>query len=816
MPKQAESISCFHCGLPATQRYAIAGLMDQSEVWYCCLGCKAVAETIEQSGYAQYYQLRDGRADRPAEPIAEIGRYAGFDQAEVLEDISSEIEGDLREIFLSIEGIHCAACVWLLERQIGRLAGVKEATLNLSNHRARVSWDSSLIKLSAIFEAIQNIGYTGHPFQPAAEQALLKKEEKQATLRLGIAAIGMAQVMMYAIPLYFGAEQENTGQEMAQQYRDILRWASLLITTPVVFISARPFFNSAWRDIKQLRPGMDVPVSIAIGGAYLASVWATITLQGEVYYDSVSMFTFLLLLSRYIEMKARHASGQSEHSLHRILPDFAQKLVDGEVIETPIKALKPGDRVLIKSGEMVPVDGKIELGISQLNEATMTGEFYPIKKIPGDTVLAGTGNIENPIEIVVTKTIADSQLNLIERLLEGVQHQKPQIAQLADQIAGYFVSGVLFLAVLVYAYWRIQQPESAFWITLSVLVVTCPCALSLATPTAITAAVHALRKQGFLITGKQTLSGLASATELVFDKTGTLTVGELVIASVNTGNHYSESEAIAIACALEQQSEHPIATAFKKLSVDTADLTVTNLRQPSGLGIEAHVSGVQYRIGRQSYVQKLIKLKVDNLAPSLEGMGVYLACEEGYIASFELNDQVREHAKRVVNQLNSDDLNTCLLSGDSSSAPMQIADQLGIKQVYSSQLPEQKVQVVADKQLQGERVIMVGDGVNDAPVLASANVSIAMGSGTDLAKTHADAVLLSNDLSVIPMAIAHAKKTQRIIRQNISWALLYNLMALPLAASGSLEPYMAAVGMSLSSLFVVGNAYRLTRIPQPI
>ena len=811
MTQEIEPIPCFHCGLPVPRLYPVTGKSNQADVLYCCIGCRAVAETIEESGFGQYYRLRSGQADKPADPVADTNRYIGFDRIDVLEDISSELSPNSREIFLSIEGIHCAACVWLLERQINRVTGVQEATVNLSSHRARVRWNPNKAKLSTIFSAIQAIGYKAHPFQPQQEEALFKREEKQAILRLGIAAIGMAQVMMYAIPLYLGA-----GQEITEQYRDLLRWASLLITTPVVFISARPFFSSAWRDLKSLRPGMDVPVSLAVGGAYLASIWATISHQGEVYFDSVSMFTFLLLLSRYVEMKARHSAGRSEQSLHRILPDFALKLVDTNIIETPIKNLKPGDRILIKSGEMVPADGSIESGISQLNEAAMTGEFYPITKKTGDTVLAGTGNIENPIEVLVTHTVAESRLNLIEQLLEQAQHQKPKIAQQADQVAGYFVSGVLLLAVLVYSYWKVHQPESAFWITLSVLVVTCPCALSLATPTAITTAVHALRKRGFLITGEQALSGLAATTDIVFDKTGTLTIGELTVGSIETTAEYSRSDALQIARALEQDSTHPIANAFKDLTLELPHLNCTERTQKTGLGIEAKIAEKKYRIGGESYVREVIKNNHTQLPESFLSMGIYLANESGFIASFKLDDQLRAAAKNTINTLKADNFNVFLVSGDSSDTPYKIAEQVGIKQVFSSMLPEQKVQFVTKQQDKGKRVLMLGDGINDAPVLSASDVSIAMGSGTDLAKTHADAVLLSNDLTVIPLVIAHAQKTQRVIQQNIGWAILYNLTALPLAASGFLEPYMAAIGMSVSSLIVVGNGYRLTRIPSQI
>ena len=614
----------------------------------------------------------------------------------------------------------------------------------------------------------------------------------------------MMQVMMMAVALYAG-----TLQGIEDKFETFIRWTSLIIATPVVLYSAKPFFVAALRDIRTRHLSMDVPVSIAIGLAYLASVWATITQSGEVYFDSVTMFTFFLLIGRYLEMQARHRTGRAGNSLLNLLPASAIKIVEGHEALVPATELKPGDIVLVKPGHTIPADGVIKTGASSIDESALTGEYLPVSRTIGDQVVGGTINAENPIQLEVTEVGAQTRLSAIVRLLDRAHEEKPQVAKVADKVASYFVAAVLVTATIVSLVWWQIEPSHAFWVTLSVLVVTCPCALSLATPTALTAATGTLRQNGLLITRGHVLDSLATATHVVFDKTGTLTEGNLSLKSTVTLGNIDTQFALETAAALESHSEHPIAKAFHRYGIKAAD----SLQAELGKGLEGEVEGKRYRIGKPEYAAELCHRQMTiSDAPDQHGQWLLLCDQHEPIAWFCLNDQLRKDTERTLQELKKLGLKIQMLTGDSSAAVHEIAEQLSIDTVIANVSPKEKLAHVQALQKEGARVIMVGDGINDIPVLAGAQTSIAMGGATDLAKTNADAVLIGSELSRLTDAILLSKKTQYIIRQNLGWSIMYNLLALPLASAGFIAPYMAAIGMSASSLVVVGNALRLTKL----
>lgn len=804
---------CFHCGLdvPANSEYAaeINGKLQPM----CCPGCQAVAEAIAAGGLENYYKHRTNdaqspdTADRNQQRLAELKLY---DEASVQQSFVNTLSDGSKQAALVIEGITCAACVWLLEHHISALDGVTQASVNMTNHRAQISWQPDQIELSTILAAIYSIGYQGHPYHPNKEEQLLAAETRRATRRLGIAGVFTMQIMMISIALY--ADSNN---QLEQHLITFMRWASFVLATPVVIYAARPFFDAAWRDLKTRHLTMDVPVSIAIGGAYLASIWATATATGEVYFDSVSMFTFFLLIGRYLEMKARHRTGRAGNSLLNLLPASATVIRDGQEVLIPATDLQTGDRVIVKPGHTVSADGIIISGNSSIDESALTGEYLPLNKQPGDTVVGGTINVENPLEIEVTDVGAESKLSSVVRLLDRAHQEKPLAAKTADKIAGYFVAAVLITAISVAVIWWNIAPEHALWITLSVLVVTCPCALSLATPTALTAATGALRENGILITRGHVLESLAKATHIVFDKTGTLTEGNLSLQQTISLNNLTNTQCLDIAAALEAHSEHPIAKAFHQHYEQFQIAPATDLNNHIGEGLEGNVESVIYRIGKPEFASaNCDKILSYQDAPDNNGQWLLLVSDKTPLAWFCLNDPIRKHAAQSVQKLQQQGLNVTMLTGDNSAAVSAVSQQLNINQVISGVSPEEKLQHVQQLQADGARVIMVGDGINDIPVLAGAQISIAMGAATDLAKTNADAVLISSDLQRLPQALTHAQKTQKIIRQNLAWALVYNIIALPLAASGLIAPYMAAIGMSASSLVVVGNALRLSRLRQ--
>ena len=759
-------------------------------------------------GLTDFYRYRTEKSPRAQELIPEeLSELELYDRDDLQKSFVRQQAGEEREASLILEGIVCAACIWLNERHVKALPGVLDFAVNYSTHRARVRWDNQRIRLSEILEAISAIGYHAHPFDPGRQEQLYKQERKQAMRRLAVAGLGMMQVMMLAVALYAGAYEG-----MSDGLRSFLRWVSLLITTPVILFSARTFFISAWRDLKRHQLGMDVPVSLAIGAAFLASAWSTLRGTGEIYFDSVTMFTFFLLAGRFLEMGARHRAGQAAEELVKLLPATAVRLTEAGEERVPVADLVAGEQVLIRPGEGVPADGRIVEGRSSVDESLLTGESLPQLRKLGDLLVGGTVNNESPLVMQVEQVGEDTVLSAIVRLLDRAQTEKPSVARTADRVAGWFVGGLLLVAAGVATWWWLHDPTHAFAVTLSVLVVTCPCALSLATPAAVAAATGALTRLGVLTTRGHALETLARVSHVIFDKTGTLTEGRLRLERADLLGTVSHADCLALAAALEQRSEHPIARAL--CSETDADLHAENVTAQAGLGIEGWIAGQCYRIGIPEYVLELQGGDVAaNKTDAEDRDGVLLGNDQGLLAHFIFADRLRVGAAEAVHRLKNLGIGVELLSGDQATAVRAVAGELGIDHFQSCCRPGDKLARIRTLQQQGAVVVMVGDGVNDAPVLAGAQVSLAMGGGTQLAHASADMVLLSEQLPHLVTAIRTSRRTLTVIRQNLAWALVYNMVALPLAAAGWIAPWMAAIGMSTSSLVVVINALRLRNIP---
>jgi Cu2+-exporting ATPase len=551
---------------------------------------------------------------------------------------------------------------------------------------------------------------------------------------------------------------------------------------------------------------MDLPVSLAIGAAFVASAWATVTGRGDIYFDSVTMFTFFLLAGRFLEMGARHRAGQAAEELVKLLPATAARLTGAGEERVPVGDLGPGDRVLVRPGEAVPADGGVLEGRSSVDESLLTGESLPQLRTPGDALIGGSVNNESPLVMRVERVGEATVLSAILRLLDRAQTEKPAVARLADRVAGWFVAALLVLAAGVAWWWWQHDPVHAFAVTLSVLVVTCPCALSLATPAAVTAATGALTRLGVLTTRGHALETLARVTHVIFDKTGTLTEGRLRLARVDRLADLSRERSLEIAAALERASEHPIARA---LCAECAPQAIAAaVSATPGCGVEGVVDGKRYRVGTLGFVRALQKGDAGP-PPGPQSAGVVLGDESGILARFRLADRLRDGAVETMERLGSLGITIELLSGDGPDEVQRVAGLLGIAQFRARCLPREKLARIRELQRAGAVVAMVGDGVNDAPVLAAAQVSVAMGGGTQLAHASADMVLLSEQLPHLADAIQTSRRTLSIIRQNLAWALVYNVVALPLAAAGWIAPWMAAIGMSTSSLVVVVNALRL-------
>jgi Cu2+-exporting ATPase len=807
--RDAGAESCFHCGLPVRPEDQRTALVAGERRSFCCSGCEAVAQAIVGQGLADYYRLRTvptGQRPGPAD------RFEIYDEPAVQQSfVRTALEGD-REAALALEGIRCSACAWLNEQALRRLPGVASAAVNYATRRAIVRWDPGRIGLSEILSAIARIGYRAFPYAPDRADAIHRAERRSALWRLFVAGFGMMQVMMYAIPAYLAGEGT-----MPDDIAHLLRWASLSLTVPVVGYSAQPFFVGAWRALRAGRLGIDVPVALGIAVAFAASLWATLRGAGEVYFDSVTMFVFLLLGGRFLELEARQRASEALAQLARLAPALAERVsgfpesLASERVAAP--SLRPGDFVLIRPGEAVPADGVVVRGRGAVDEALLTGEGTPRDKRPGSRLVGGSINLVEPLVMRVERVGAETVLAGIGRLVERAMAERQPLAELADRYAHWFVVVVLALAGATALAWSAWDPSRALWVAVSLLVVTCPCALSLATPAALTVATGELARRGFVVARGHAIEALARATDIVFDKTGTLTHGEPRVTLAEPLGAESLATCLAVARAIEQGSAHPVAKAIVRHAdeMDAPRLAGDVVATHPGRGIDALVGERRYRIGAQTFCAGIAGAPPRLGEQAAAGTTVFLAGEQGWLARFELGDALRPDAAALIRALEAADKRVHLLSGDGAGATARVATALGIERFRAEAEPAAKQAYVRSLQVGGARVAMVGDGVNDAPVLAQADVSIAMGQGADLAQAQADAVLLSGRLATLIEAVDLAAQALRVIRQNLGWALAYNLAAIPAAAAGLVTPWLAGLGMSGSSLAVVLNALRLRR-----
>ncbi len=779
------ALPCYHCGLPvpAGSRFEARVLGETRAM--CCPGCQAVAEAIVAGGLESYYRHRSENAANPeALPKALSEELQLYDRPDVQGGFVRH-EGELAETSLMIEGISCAACGWLIEKHLRQLPGVAEARLNLSNHRLHVRWQDSQLPLSQLLGELRQIGYAGHPYQPDRATERLAMENRRALRQLGVAGLLWIQVMMAVM-----ATWPEFNLDLSAGMDRILRWVSLILTTPIVFYCCGQFFRGALRDLRTRHLTMDVSVSLAIGGAYVAGIWSTITGQGELYFDAVGMFALFLLAGRYLERRARERTAASTAQLVNLLPASCLRLDaanQGERIL--LSELRVGDRVLVPPGAVLPADGVILDGQSSVDESLLTGEYLPHPRQAGDAVTGGTLNVDGPLTVEVGALGDDSRLSAIVRLLERAQADKPRLAELADKVAQWFLLIVLLVAAAVGALWWQVDHQRAFWVVLSLLVATCPCALSLATPTALTAATGSLHKLGLLITRGHVLEGLNHIDTVIFDKTGTLTEGRLTLKQV-------------LPCAISTRIAAWPSPPPSRTVPNTPSPAPSAVRRRPPTASQAIRDWVSKACGRPPPAHRPGRLRqqpggsATPAMPGDSGQWLLLGDEQGPLAWFGLDDRLRSDAPALLAACKARGWRTLLLSGDASPMVASVAAELGIDEARGGLTPDDKLAMLERLHGEGRRVLMLGDGVNDVPVLAGADISVAMGSATDLAKTSADAVLLSNRLDSLVQAFRPARRTRHIIIENLAWASLYNGLVLPFAALGWITPGWAAIGMS--------------------
>jgi len=810
----SKSQVCFHCNEKVPLGINLFVTINNKEQPMCCIGCQAVAQTIVDNNLTQYYQVRTEPAQKGEDLIPPQLRAAQQQKNKLLDEDVLQNEfiyqnQDSKEAILTVEGISCAACAWLIEMQLSKLNGIDGITVNATTQRATIKWQDDQVKLSEILNEIEHIGYQALPFKANEVEQRNKIVSKTFIKRLGISGILMMQIMMIAFALYFGAFSE-----MAEHNTIYLRWVSFILAIPIVTYGAFPFYTGAITALKLKRLSMDVPVSIAITLAFSASAWATVTGQGEVYFESVSMFTFLLLIGKFLEFRARSHAAQISANLLKLMPMTATKLNIDESNKEELVAAKllvKDDLVLIKPGEIIPADGVIISGNSQVNEAMLSGEQLPLSKSINDDVFAGTINSDGNLTVKVKQPSNKSFLSQLIRLSEQSQAHKPKLARFSDKVAQYFVAIILITAIGTALYWQQHLPEEAFWITLSVLVATCPCALSLATPTALTCATTRLNSDGIMVKSSHVMETIPKVDTFAFDKTGTLTTGDFSIEKIkilSTDDTYNEARVLAIAAALESHSEHPLAKPFnqyRNFQMDTDNVEVL-----SGKGISGLIDNKQFYIGKPSWLFDSFT-ELQKTQEVLTNASCVLTYNNKLIAAFYLTDKIRDDAQTLLTELNINS-HTLMLSGDSQNACDKVANSLSIPHCYGGLSATDKMAKLQKSQNeQNATIAMIGDGVNDSPVFGAAHVSIAMGCGTDIAKSGADVILLNNQLSSVSTLSRIAIKTRRIIFQNYLWAFGYNAIVLPLAVSGFITPYMAVIGMSASSILVITNSLRLLK-----
>jgi Cu2+-exporting ATPase len=796
---------CYHCGEPVPGDVAITARIGDTDYPMCCVGCKAVAEFIDASGLNAFYKYRD-RPDADLNLTPEDGDWLRFDAEDLMNRYVYRDDGRA-EATLDIGGMYCSACVWLFDNALRKLPGIDTVDVNPATRRAVIRWQAATLKFSELLGAIARVGFKPSPVA-AGESAVGSDDEyKRALKRLIVAAAAGMQVMMFAVALYAGDYFGIEGN-----IEKFLRTISLLVTIPIIFYSARPFFTGAWRGIRARSPGMDLPVSIAIGAAFIASTWATWADRGDIYFDSVAMFVFFLSATRFLEMRARHRSDDHALALAQLLPDTAVRMTDGEAETVLLDQLRPGDTISIRPGDVFPADGMIVSGELSVDESMLTGESMPVERQPGDEVFAGAVVRRGNATLRVTHTGASTSLAEIGRMLERAKADRPPIALLADRIAGKFVVGVLLTTTIAAVTWYYLDPGRAFEVALATLVVTCPCALALATPAAIAAATARLARSGFLLVRSRILEVLNRARVMVFDKTGTLTEGRPVVQETHILGPQAPAadELLALTAAIETASEHVLARAFS-LFHSPGRFKVEDPLVTSGHGVEATVNGRRYRVGCEEFVAGLSGDSRD-FSIDTPYTAVFVGDETSVLARFEVGDELRKDARAAIDALRYAGFRPIIASGDRPAAVRQTARRLGIEDWHAGLSPAAKLELVRQLRQQAQAVVMVGDGINDAPVLAAADASIALDAGTALARASADAVSLGTRLGAIVTATKVAASTRRIIRQNIAWAILYNVTAVPLAVTGMLAPWMAAIGMSISSLVVVLNALRIHKL----
>ncbi len=764
--------------------------MSDQDQSFCCNGCASAAQWILQHGLADYYTLRNQHASKVNEHLND---YHSWDRDDIQRGFVRKNEAGYSAVLLT-DDMHCAACAWLIQKALQKIPGVQSINANAITGRVELQWNQVQTKLSAICQQLAALGYTPYLSMNEAYEQQKRKERKQLLLKLGLAALVTTQTMMFSEALYL-----DTLKEMPIATRDFFRWLTFLLCSPVVFYSGSEFISGMLREIKHRQLGMDTLAASSILLAYFASLYQTLVGGEHIWFDAAAMFVFFLLSARVLERFARNKARAQVDLLAKAQPQFAWRITNGQRTQCLVSELLLGDTLFLVPGEAIPADGLLLSESADVDESLLTGESKLLLKHKGDMLLAGSTLGPSTCEIQVTEIGSNTQLSQILRLVQQAQNSKPIENMWAERLASRFVISMFAITLLAFAFWWQVNPSKAFSVALAVLVAACPCALSLAVPAAVSSAYDALARAGVLVLSADALTNLNKIQHVVFDKTGTLTDGQASINQIDVYAELNEQQAIQLAYSMELGCKHPLANAFKAQQRES--LNLDQIQFIPGHGIQAKYLGNQYKLGKAEFA-----------APEQSDNGIWLSRNEQVIARFAIADSIKANASMLLADLQKRALTCHILSGDSFEHVQSVANTLHITHVQARATPEQKMQYLEALQNDGAHVLMIGDGINDAPVLAKADVSMAMGTGAYIAQSNADILLMNSKLLQISQVLSVAKHMRHLMRQNLQWAIAYNVIAVGIALSGLIHPGYASLGMAGSSLLVTLNALRIYRI----
>jgi Cu+-exporting ATPase len=787
------NVSCSHCNLEFPEEHMI----KEEDLYFCCKGCQGVYHLINDKELNSYYSKVGNKQLSP--PKENLVDSSTFDSESFKDEFVKELPNGNFQISLHIEGIHCSACVWLNEQILYETDGIIEANINFSTNRAKIVYDSSVIPLSRIIDTIRSIGYDASPFKASEQGKKLDRERRDYYIRLAVGIFGTMNIMWIAIALYTGY---FTGIE--QNMKTILNVAEWILATPVLFYSGLIFFKGAYFGLKNRVVNMDILVATGSLLTYIYSIYITVFELGEAYFDSVTMIITFILIGKFLELLSKRGISQSLDLIGKYRPTEVE-LLDGSKVS--VKELKVGDVVVIRSGERVGVDGKVISGNGSFDESMITGESNPIQKTISDEVLSGTLLVDGFVQVETTKEENESHISRLVSMLEESMNKKPKIENLANSISGYFSIVILGLSLLTFLGWYFANGDfqTAFIISVSVLIIACPCALALATPIATLVGLKLGSNRGILFKEASFLETMAKADYLALDKTGTITEGKPEVVNFKQFGEFKKE----LLFSLLQTSKHPISIGVSKYleekNKELKKVEISDFKTHPAKGLEGKFGKIELLAGSGLFFQER-----GFIIPEFsEKSHLWFAIDGEIVALFELEDKIRNGAKENLEKIQKMGIKIHILSGDNQETVREVAEKIGVENWEANFRPEDKLDFIETKQREGKTVVMAGDGLNDVLALSTSNIGIAMGSGMDIAMEVGDVVLQKDNMETLYQSFYVSHRTFKLIKQNLGLSLLYNSITIPVAMAGFVIPLVASISMSLSSMIVVLNSLRV-------